>query len=385
MDNWIKSNLKGDLVIWGIVIILSVLSTLVVYSATGSLAYRQMKGNTEYYLIKHLSLVILSICAIWIAHKIDYRYYIGLSKIGLWLSVPLLIFTWKYGSTINEASRWITIPFINKTFQPSDLAQFCLITQLANILAKKQKNIQDFKYSFIPTMSWCLVVCGLIALTNLSTAILLFITCMILMFIGRTPIKYLSSFIAMGSIVCIIALGMGQRGKTASSRIKSFFKGEISFQAQQSYIAIASGKLYGKGPGRSCQRNFLPHPYSDFIYAILAEEYGFIGSIFVILLYLLFLYRGISIVTATKNIFGSLMTIGLSLLIVLQAMLNMAVAVGLMPVTGLTLPFLSWGGTSLLFTGITIGAILSVSRGEIDKKIFKKNKKSENSFKNTLN
>lgn len=366
MENWINKHIKGDIVIWGIVIILSVISTLAVYSATSSLAYRQMQGNTEYYLIKHLFLIIMSIGAMWLAHNLDYRYYKGLSKIGLWISVPLLLFTWRHGSSINEASRWITIPIINKTFQPSDLAQFTLITYIANILAKKQDKIENFYETFIPIASWSIVVCGLIALTNLSTAILIFGTCLVLMYIGRIPVKYILTFILVGLIAVIIALSIGQRGRTAISRIKTFVGGDLSFQTEQSYIAIASGGLYGKGPGKSVQRNFLPHPYSDFIYAVLIEEYGLLGAAFVLLLYLLLLYRGITIVNQTKNIFGSLMAIGLSLLMVMQAMINMAVAVGLIPVTGLTLPFLSMGGTSLLFTGITIGSIISISRGEVN-------------------
>ncbi len=366
MENWLSKKIKGDIVIWGIVIMLSVISTMVVYSATSSLAYRQMQGNTEYYLIKHLLLIIMSIGAIWLAHNLDYRYYSGLSKIGLWISVPLLLFTWRHGSNINEASRWITIPIINKTFQPSDLAQFALITYLAFFLAKKQNKIESFYEAFVPLAIWSTSICGLVALTNLSTAVLIFGTCLVLMFIGRIPIKYISIYILIGVFACIIALGIGQRGKTAINRVKSFITGELSFQTKQSYIAIASGGLYGKGPGKSIQRNFLPHPYSDFIYAVLIEEYGLIGAIFVLLLYILLLYRGITIMTETKNLFGALMTIGLSLLMVMQAMINMSVAVGLIPVTGLTLPFLSMGGTSLLFTGITIGAIISVSRGEIN-------------------
>ncbi len=364
MDNWIHRNIKGDITVWGVIVLFFVISSLTVYSATGSLAYRQMQWNTEYYLVKHVSLLLISIFFLWIAHNIDYRYYIGISKLGLWISVPLLIFTWKYGAFINQASRWLVIPFINKTFQPSDMAQFALITSVSHILAKNQKKIQDPKV-FIKIASWCTTICGLIAFTNLSTALIVFFVILVIMFIGQIPVKYISYFVLLGVIAGIFSLFLGQRRSTAINRVKNYVKGSISFQTQQSYVAIASGKLYGKGPGKSLQKNLLPHPYSDFIYSILIEEYGLFGGVFVLILYLLLLYRGIDILQTSKSIFGSLMAIGLSLLIVIQAIVNMAVAVGLFPVTGVTLPFVSMGGTSLLFTGITIGAILSVARGEI--------------------
>ena len=174
MTQWIKNNLKGDPVIWGIVLLLSILSILAVYSATSFLAYRQMKGNTEYYLIKHASLMLASLVAMWLAHQIDYRYYAGIARIGLWVSVPLLLITWRYGLKLNEASRWLTIPVINKAFQPSDLAQLALVVRVASILARHQQNIQDFKQALVPIWVWCGVICGLIGLTNLSGALLLF-------------------------------------------------------------------------------------------------------------------------------------------------------------------------------------------------------------------
>lgn len=369
MTQWIKNNLKGDPVIWGIVLLLSILSILAVYSATSFLAYRQMKGNTEYYLIKHASLMLASLVAMWLAHQIDYRYYAGIARIGLWVSVPLLLITWRYGLKLNEASRWLTIPVINKAFQPSDLAQLALVVRVASILARHQQNIQDFKQALVPIWVWCGVICGLIGLTNLSGALLLFLTCMLLMFLGRIPIKYLAMLSATGLIAGSLAMGIGQRGATALNRIKSFRQRELPFQIEQAYIAIATGGVYGKGPGKSTQRNFLPHPYSDFIYAILVEEYGLVGGIAVMLLYLVLLYRGIRHVATTNRIYGGLLSAGLSFALVLQAMVNMGVAVGLGPVTGLPLPFVSMGGTSLLFTGISLGIILSVSRGEIDQSI----------------
>lgn len=369
MTQWIKNNLKGDPVIWGIAFLLSILSILAVYSATSSLAYRQMKGNTEYYLIKHASLMLASLVAMWIAHRIDYRYYAGMARIGLWVSVPLLLITWRYGLKLNEASRWLMIPIINKAFQPADLAQLALITRVASILARHQQNIQDGQQALVPILGWAGIICGLIALTNFSGALLLFFTCMLLMFLGRIPSKYLAMLSVVGLVIVALAMSMGQRGTTVLNRIKSFSQKELPYQTEQAYIAIAVGGVYGKGPGKSTQRNFLPHPYSDFIYAILVEEYGLIGGIAVMLLYLVLLYRGISCVATSHHIYGGLVAAGLGFAVVLQAMANIGVAVGLGPVTGLPLPFISMGGTSLLFTGTALGMILSISRGEIDQSI----------------
>lgn len=363
---WAERNLKGDPVIWFVVLALSVLSILVVYSATGTLAYKRMEGNTEHYLIKHSMLVLLGLFAMWAAHKLDYRYFSGLSRFALWVSVPLLFFTWKFGVNINEASRWIHIPIINQAFQPSDLAKLALIAHLASMLSKRQQNISDIKESLMPILLWCGLICGLIALTNMSTAILLFGTCMVLMFIGRVPVKYLCMLVVVGVIAGAIALSIGQRGNTVASRIQDYLDPqEMSFQAKQSYIAIATGGISGKGPGQSDQRNFLPHPYSDFIFAIIIEEYGLIGGSVVIILYLILLYRGMRTVARSEKAYGGLLSAGLSFALVLQAMVNMAVAVGLVPVTGLPLPLLSMGGTSLLFTGLALGIILSVSRSEM--------------------
>jgi cell division protein FtsW len=364
---WTDENLKGDPVIWLIVFSLSILSIMVVYSATGTLAYKRMGGNTEHYLIKHTLLVFLSFTAMWIAHKIDYRYYSRLSRLALWISVPLLIITYKFGVNLNEATRWITIPIINQAFQPSDLAKLALIANLAAMLSRKQDSIQDFKEALIPMLMWIGVICGLIALTNFSTAVLLFVTCLLLMFIGRVPMKYLGMLVLVGALAGAVAMSFGQRGDTVMSRLKSFSDpSEIPFQAKQSYIAIATGGLTGKGPGQSDQRNFLPHPYSDFIYAIILEEYGLVGGAMVIILYLALLYRGMKTAANSEKAFGGLLSAGLSFALVLQAMINMGVAVGLGPITGLPLPLVSMGGTSQLFTGLAIGIILSVSRGEID-------------------
>ncbi|WP_143959944.1 FtsW/RodA/SpoVE family cell cycle protein [Litoribacter populi] len=365
IKTWIDNNLKGDPIIWGIVILLSIISILVVYSATGTLAYKKMGGNTEAYLIKHSSLILASFFVMWGAHKLPYKYYAKLSLFALWISIPLLAFTYFFGSNVNEASRWLTIPVINQAFQPSDLAKLALIAAVARMLAKRQKNIEDFQNTFLPIMIWIGIICMLIAMANMSTAVLLLCTCMLLMFIGRVPMKFIMAVFLIGGLALTSAIFLGQRGSTFFSRIENFVTGdEVPYQAEQSYIAIANGGVFGLGPGNSEQRNRLPHPYSDFIFAIIIEEYGLVGGTGVLFLYLALLYRGMRVVAISNRPFGGLLSAGLSFALVLQAMVNMAVAVGIGPITGLPLPLLSMGGTSLIFTGISLGIILSVSRGD---------------------
>lgn len=362
---WFDRNLKGDPIIWGIVIILSVISIVVVYSATGSLAYKYTGGNTEKYLIDHSMMVLAGLLVMWVAHKIPYKTYGLIGRFLLVVSIPLLLFTFLFGSTVNEANRWITIPVINKAFQPSDIAKLALIATLASLLARKQKNIDDFRNAFLPMILVIGLVSGLIGLANMSTAVLLLSTCLLLLFIGRVPMKYILMVVLVGGLFLTTSVFLGQRGSTFFSRIEKFMSGdEIPFQAEQSFIAISTGGITGKGPGKSEQRNTLPHPYSDFIYAIIIEEYGMVGGATVLFLYLALLFRGMRIVASSTKPFGGLLSAGLSFALVLQAMVNMAVAVGLGPITGLPLPLLSMGGTSLVFTGFSLGIILSVSRGD---------------------
>jgi cell division protein FtsW len=363
---WADKNLQGDPVIWAVVFALSMISILVVYSSIGTLAFKRTV-SPEMYLVKHTFMVFLGLSAMWIAHKIDYRYYSKLSRFALWISVPLLIYTFTNGTTLNDAARWITLPIINQSFQPSDFASLALIINLASMLSKKQQNIEDIKESLIPILVWCGVICGLIALTNLSTAVLLFATCMLIMFIGRVPVKYLAMLVLVGILAGAVALKVGVRGETAKNRILSFINGtELPFQAKHGRIAVATGKIFGKGPGNSDQRNILPHPYSDFVYAIVIEEYGIIGGAVVLVLYLILLHRGMKAAYNSERAFGGLLSAGLSFDLVCQAMVNMGVVVGLGPITGQPLPFISMGGTAMVFTGLSVGIILSVSRGETD-------------------
>jgi len=368
--HWLSDNLKGDPVMWAIIILLSLVSIMVVYSASGSLAYKKTGGNTEHFLIKHSMLMLVSFVLMWYAHKLNYKYYAKLSKLGVLISIPLLVLAFAVGSKLNDANRWITIPIINQSFQPSDFAKLSLIAYLASVLARNQNNMEDWKKSFVPVLIYSGIICGLIALANLSTALILFSTCMLLMFIGRVPMKYLAMLVLAGALVGTVALSFGQRGRTSINRIKSFMSSEnIPFQAEQSYIAIWNGGLMGKGPGNSDQKNFLPHSYSDFIYSIIIEEYGLIGGLFILFLYLALLYRGMKVAANSDRAFGGLLSAGLSFSLVIQAMINMGVAVGVGPITGQPLPLLSMGGTSLLFTGLSLGIILSVSRGDISEEM----------------
>lgn len=365
IKEWADKNLQGDKVIWGVVFALSMISILVVYSSIGTLAYKHSQ-SPEYLLIKHTFTVFIGLAAMWIAHKVDYRYYSKISKLGLWVSIPLLIYTFTNGVTLNDAARWIEVPFFG-SFQPSDFASLALIVNLASMLSKRQQNIDDIKESLIPILFWCGVICGLIALTNLSTAVLLLLTCMLIMFIGRVPTKYLAMLIFVGALFGALAIKFGVRGETAKNRITSFINdSELPFQAKHARIAVATGGVTGKGPGNSDQRNILPHPYSDFIYAIVIEEYGMIGGIVVLILYLILLHRGMKAAYNSERAFGGLLSAGLCFDLVCQAMVNMGVVVGLGPITGQPLPLISMGGTSMVFTGLALGIVLSVSRGEQD-------------------
>lgn len=362
---WADENLQGDRVIWAVVFALSLISILVVYSSIGTLAFKRTE-SPESFLIKHTFTVLIGIAAMWFAHRVDYRYYSKLSKFALWISIPLLIYTFTNGVTINDAARWIHVPIIG-SFQPSDFASLALIVNLASMLSKRQQNIDDIKESLIPILFWCGIICGLIALTNLSTAVLLFLTCMLIMFIGRVPTKYLAMLVFVGVLFGALAVKFGVRGETAKNRITNFMNGdELPFQAKHARIAVATGGVAGKGPGNSDQRNILPHPYSDFIYAIVIEEYGMVGGIVVLILYLVLLHRGMKAAYNSDKAFGGLLSAGLSFDLVCQALVNMGVVVGLGPITGQPLPLVSMGGTSMVFTGLAVGIILSVSRGDRD-------------------
>jgi cell division protein FtsW len=375
----ILNHTRGDRWIWLIIILLSLLSVLAVYSATGTLAYKRGVGS-ESLMFKHLLFIVLGFVLIYFAHLLNYRYYAGISKILMIITIPLLVYTLVFGSTMNDASRWIAIPGTGLTFQTSDLAKLALITFLARTLTRKQENIKDVKKAFLPIMGSVCAVFILIGLANLSTALMLFGVSILVLLIGRISFKQIAIVCVGGAALLSILVLFGPRRETYKSRIKAYFNPEMqhsdkTFQQDQAKIAVASGGFLGKGPGNSTQRNFLPHPYSDFIYAIIIEEYGMLGGIIVVILYLILMYRIIKIVTQAPKAFGALLAAGLGFSLTIQALANMAVAVNLFPVTGVPLPLVSMGGTSILFTSVAFGIILSVSKDVED---YKKESSSQN-------
>jgi cell division protein FtsW len=380
-----KEKTRGDKVIWAIVIVLSLVSLLVVYSATNSLAYKLYKGNTYVYLFKQIVFITLGILVVYFAHRVNYTIYSRVAAIMFYVSIVLLIYTLLFGAKINDGSRWIKLPIINLTFQTSDIAKLALFMYLSRLLSKKQHVIKDFKKGFIPLMIPIVIICGLIAPANLSTALLTGATSMLLLFIGRASMKHILIIAGAVLIPVMILIAVAssyydkEEGKTtelpallSAGRIPTWIKrvqdflyakaDDIPYQVQQAKIAVAKGGLLGLGPGNSEQRNFLPHPYSDYIYAIIIEEYGMFGAAFIIFIYMVFLFRSIKIFRKCPYAFGAFLALALSFTLVIQAMTNMAVNVGLFPVTGVTLPLISMGGSSFLFTCLSIGIILSVAR-----------------------
>jgi len=366
----IEKYFKGDMVIWIIILILSIFSMLTVYSATGTLAYKKMGGNTSYFLFRHLTFIIVGFVITFLVHNISYKFYYKLAKLLLYLSVPMLAWTLFRGTNLNDASRWITLPGTGLSFQTSDLAKFALIMYVAGILGRSQQNIGDINTVLRPILFWVLVVCGLILPANFSTAAMLFFICLVLMFIGRIPLKYIGSIVGFGvvalTIFILVASKLPDSGRlgTWKSRVESFTSNDSdgNYQANQAKIAIVNGRYLGRGPGNSIQRNFLPHPYSDFIFAIVVEEYGLIGALTILALYLMLLFRVGAIVRKSQRTFPAFLVTGLALSIVIQALINMGVAVNIFPVTGQTLPLVSMGGTSMIFTSAAFGIILSISR-----------------------
>lgn len=359
VSDFINKNFKGDTIIWTVVSLMCILGILVVYSSVSSLAYRTANNNAEHYLFRHLFFVLLSFITMYITHRINYKYICAISKVGLYVSVVLLVFVWKFGVTINEASRWLIIPFIHTSFQPSDFAQLALLCYVANAFRFDDEEMLEERQKSV--IIWIVVICGLIALTNFSRSILLFVSSMMMMFLGGYSFKKsLKNGILMLVFVCVAAFGLGQRGKTIVSRLKGFKQTELPCQTYQANIAIANGKLFGKGPGNSMQRDFLPYAYSDYIFPIIIEEYGFIGGIFTLLLYLIIAFRGMKTLKDDRyNKLSKLLAVGLSFFIVIEAVINMGVAVGILPSTGIPLPLISMGGTSSIFTAITFGIILN--------------------------
>jgi len=384
------SKTRGDKVIWALVILLALMSLLAVYSATGSLAYKNYKGNTEIYLFKQVAFIIVGVLVVYFAHLVNYTVYARVATILFLLCIPLLIYTLFFGVRMNEGSRWIRLPLINMTMQTSDLAKLALFMYLARLLSRKQDVIKDFKKGFLPVMAPVAITCMLIAPANLSTALLLGASCMMLLFIGRARTKHilLVAGVALIPIMFLIiaavtrhksgeqetaavtksSSGLFGRVDTWIGRVENFIYGgkeandDDMYQVNQAKMAIAKGGLLGVGPGHSTMRDYLPQAYNDFIFAIIIEEYGFAGGMFIVFVYLVFLYRCIRIFKRCPYAFGAFLALGLSFTLAIQAIANMAVTVNLFPVTGVTLPLVSMGGSSFIFTCLAIGIILSVAR-----------------------
>ncbi len=381
------------------VVLLTLVSLLAVYSATGSLAYKNYKGNTEIYLFKQVVFILLGFGVVYFAHRVNYTVYSKVAQVLFMLSIPLLIYTLFFGAKINEGSRWIKLPIINMTMQTSDLAKLALFMYLARLLSRKQQVIKDFKKGFLPVILPIGITCLFIAPANLSTALLLGASCMILLFIGRVDTRHLLMVIGLAAIpitMLIIAAvarhnsevnadasvateqvegttvkksgGILVRVSTWVGRVENFIYGgkeadnDEMYQVNQAKIAISKGGFLGVGPGNSTTRDYLPQAYNDFIFAIIIEEYGILGGAFLVFVYLVFLYRCIRIFKKCPFAFGAFLALGLSFTLAIQALANMAVTVNLFPVTGVTLPLVSMGGSSFLFTCLAIGIILSVSR-----------------------
>jgi cell division protein FtsW len=383
---------RGDKYIWGLVIVLSLISILVVYSATGSLAYKSLGGNTSKFLFKQLGFTMVGLVLIFGLHRVNYTMFSRIASILYAISIPLLIYTLFFGAKINDGSRWIKLPIIHLTFQTSDLAKLALFMFISRTLSKKQEVIKDFKKGFLPVIIPVALTCVLIMPANLSNALLTGATSLLLMFIGRISLKHIGLVIlvAMIPVMILISIAVAThkngnanasddekpavaekakifvRVNTWVNRIQDFMypnEKEVPYQVQQAKIAIANGGIFfGLGPGNSRQRNFLPQAYNDFIYSIIIEEYGLMGAAFIMFVYLVFLFRCIRIFRKCPYAFGAFLALGLSFTLIIQAIANMAVNVNLVPVTGVTLPLVSMGGSSFIFTCCSIGLILSVAR-----------------------
>jgi len=391
LGHGLRHRARGDKYIWSVVVLLAIISLLAVYSATGSLAYKYYDGNTAVYLFKQLAFIVIGIMVIYFMHRVNYTIYSRVSLILYLVSIPLLIYTLFFGVEVNDASRWIKLPVLNLTIQTSDLARLALFMYLSRQLSRKQNDIKDFKKGFLPLIIPVAIICVLILPANLSTALLTGLTSLLLMFIGRASVKHILFVLMIAAIpiLLIIAIAVSTydgnkaddndnkssisttlnslgRFGTWVQRTQDFIyanDAEIPYQVQQQNIAIANGGiLFGLGPGNSKQRNYLPQAYNDSIYPIIIEEYGLLGGLFIIFLYIVFLFRCIRVFRKCPYAFGAFLALGLSFTLAIQALANMAVGVNLIPVTGVTLPLVSMGGSSFLFTCASIGIILSVAR-----------------------
>lgn len=362
--------IEGDKQIWWIAFALSIFSILVVYSASGGQA---AKINPEWLLLKHIFHLSLAWGFMYACSQVQYVQFARFAQLATILCVPLLIWA-KFSPAINDAHRWISVAGIS--FQPSELAKIALVTSLATMLARRTKvNYKENPFQLISMIAFCVVICGFIAISNVSSAIMLLSTCFVILYIGGVGVKNLLILVGGGLVIIgIVVLFLSERKATAQKRISSYSEAfmddtKADKQLKDAYKAIAYGNLMGVGPGQSHQRNFLAYGYAEYIFAIIAEEYGLWGSLLVIALYIWLMNRAFKILNNTNRALGGFMAIGIAFTIGIQAFANIAVTLGILPNTGLTLPLLSMGGTSLSINGIAFGILISTSRGDFEEAI----------------
>jgi len=376
----IGAYLEGDKVIWMVTLILSLGSLLAVYSAISSLAYKS-EGGSLHFLFKQGLMLALGWGVMLLIHKVNFRYFSRISQVLIWVAALLLILTLVFGADINEAKRWLRIPFTRLTLQTSDFAKVVLVTYVARELNNRRTQLHDFRTGVLPILVPIGLICLLILPADFSTAALLGVVCIGMLFIGGVPWKHLFKIGGLGVVALVMLYGIGKaapevlpRFGTWAGRIERFVgvgtaaEGDaLEYQIELAQVAINRGGLLPHGPGTGTSRNFLPHPYSDMIYAFIIEEWGAIlGGLGLVLAYLILLFRTVRTATRCPRHFGGLLAMGLGFMLVFQAMINMAVAVRLFPTTGQPLPLVSYGGTSMIFTCLAIGMILAVSRSVTD-------------------
>jgi cell division protein FtsW len=382
----IGAYLEGDKVIWMVTLILSLCSLLAVYSAISSLAYKS-DGSSLRFLFKQGFMLTLGWGVMILIHKVNFRYFSRISQVLIWVAAVLLLITLLFGADINDAKRWLRIPFIGLTLQTSDFAKVVLVTYVARELNNRRTQLHDFKTGVLPILLPVGLICGLILPADFSTAALLGVVCIGMLFIGGVPWRHMFKIAGMGVVALVLLYGIGKaapevlpRFGTWAGRLERFAgvgasadADELEYQIELAQVAINRGGLLPSGPGTGTSRNFLPHPYSDMIYAFIIEEWGAIlGGLGIVLAYLILLFRTVRTATRCPRHFGGLLAMGLGFMLVFQAMINMAVAVRLFPTTGQPLPLVSYGGTSMIFTCLAIGMILAVSRSVTDPKKWQK-------------
>lgn len=368
-------NLEGDTRIWAVVFFLSIVSIVVVYSATGGLAYTSYGGNTWHLFFKHFKFLIVGLVLMYFVHKVPHKYFSRLGQLGFIIAIPILLYTVAFGTSLNDANRWITIA--DMPINTFEIGKIAITVFLARQLVRSQKDLNDLKKVSWKLFAPLILVCAIIFPANLSTAAMIFLAGIMLLYLGGVPFKYLAlllaSILTLGVLVISLSLTVPAlkktfpRAQTWVNRVKNFSEdksvnSDEFYQVAHAKIAIVNGGIKGRGPGKSTQRNVLPLPNSDYVYAILIEEWGFLGGFTVVFAYVVLLLRGKRIFNLANDPLAAYLGVGLSISLVLQAFINMAVAVDFFPVTGQTLPLISMGGVSVIFTCVSLGIILSTSR-----------------------